>query len=72
MPKIAIGVTDRINELPLTIESSICIQQRVALVVNVRSLRGRAIQFNDLKVFSASEVIVIRVSDIVSANEKAG
>src|SRR5258706_11959538 len=68
----AIRRADGENQIPLLEKRPVSGKDRVARVVNARCLGRRAVQFDDLKIASGSQILVARITDVVASNEKAG
>ena len=64
----AIRRTDGENQIPLLEKRPVSGKDRVARVVNARCLGSRAVQFDDLKVASGSQILLTRVTDVVASS----
>src|SRR5258708_18036581 len=67
---LTIRRTDGKDQIPLLEKRPVSGKDRVARVVNARRFCGRAIQFDDLKFFTGSQVFLTRVADVVTSDEK--
>src|SRR5438105_15228319 len=68
----AVGRADGEDQLPLSKENSISRPQRCARIVNARGFRGSAIELDDLKISSCTQVRRAIIANVESANIKSG
>src|SRR6266404_9410369 len=68
----AIRRADGEDQIPLSEKRLVSGKDRVARVVNARGFGGRAVQFDDLKVSSGAQSLLVRIADIVASDEETG
>lgn len=68
----AVGRADGEDQLPLSEENSIGRKQRCPRIVNARSFRGSAIELDDLKISSGTQVRRAIIANVEAAHIKAG
>ncbi len=59
------------NQIPLPEQRSIGGEERVTRVINARGFGGRTVEFDDLEVSSGSQILLVRIADVVAANVEA-
>src|SRR5258708_6042220 len=68
----AIGRADGEDEIPLTEKRSIGIEHGIARVVDAGRFRGRAVQLDDFEIPPGSQIFLVRISDVVTADVESG
>ena len=68
----AVFRADGENQIPLPEQRAIRVEQRIPRVINARSFRRRAVQLDDLEIFSGAQIGFARIAEVVAADVKTG
>ena len=71
MAAATICIPDLVNEPPLPIQRGVRRPQRIALIVDICSFGGSAVQLDDLESLANSKLVIAAVSNIVAPYIKA-